>query len=472
MRSSALLTLAVAVAACSGKKESPAAAPPPTSGTAAAVPVDAAPPPPPPAPIDQAAVDQVLADWLAAQNGGDFAAYQGLYAERMEGVKRVGPKMWRFDRAGWMADRKKMFAKPMVVTAADRTITGSVAAPVVEFTQTFQQARFADSGRKRMVLTRHQGHYRIAREEMLASTVGAPPAATAGAVIPTLEIDGRWFAVLAADAEPTWATGAIAGPYQGVHRYALRAATAAPTAGSWLGKPLALYDRAGARCDATVASLHLLGGGTPHFGEIQAWDGDPDSGGTHVYSQAERAQAIYDLSAKYLVGELTITGGCKPAYAATPDRALVPYGEVAVPDAQKSAAIAAFRGLPGYLETATEFEAQNGAGEWAPTPTVTGFGPPDRRVLVVSASEGAGCGEFHGELTAVFDERGGAVTTRTVVGPSGLRVDAMVDSDGDGAPELIGAPLDFETVTAHLDAKPPGVRVVTGLRLPFTDCGC
>jgi ketosteroid isomerase-like protein len=348
MRSSALLTLAVAVAACSGKKESPAAAPPPTSGTAAAVPVDAAPPPPPPAPIDQAAVDQVLADWLAAQNGGDFAAYQGLYAERMEGVKRVGPKMWRFDRAGWMADRKKMFAKPMVVTAADRTITGSVAAPVVEFTQTFQQARFADSGRKRMVLTRHQGHYRIAREEMLASTVGAPPAATAGAVIPTLEIDGRWFAVLAADAEPTWATGAIAGPYQGVHRYALRAATAAPTAGSWLGKPLALYDRAGARCDATVASLHLLGGGTPHFGEIQAWDGDPDSGGTHVYSQAERAQAIYDLSAKYLVGELTITGGCKPAYAATPDRALVPYGEVAVPDAQKSAAIAAFRGLPGY----------------------------------------------------------------------------------------------------------------------------
>ncbi len=470
MRPSALLTLAVAVAACGGKKESPAAAPP-SSGTAAAAPVDAAPPPPPPAPIDQAAVDQLLADWLAAQNGGDFAAYEQLYAERMEGVKRVGARMWRFDRAGWMADRKKMFGKPMVVTAADRTITGSVAAPVVEFTQTYQQARFADAGKKRMVLTRHQGHYRIAREEMLVSTVGAPPAAIAGAILPTVEIDGRWFAVLAADADPTWATGAIAGPYQGVHRYALRGASAAPTAGSWLGKPLALYDRAGARCDATVAALHLLGGGTPHFGEIQAWDG-PDAGGDHVFTPAERARAIYDLGGKYLVGELTVPAGCKPAYAAAPDRTLVTYGEVALADASKTAAVTAFRKLPGYADTAAEFAAQGGTGEWAPTPTVTAFGPPDRRVLVVEASEGAGCGDFHGELTAVFDERAGALTRRAVFSPSALRVDAVVDSDGDGAPELVGAPNDFETVTAHIVPAPTGFQVVSGLRLPFTDCGC
>ena len=50
-------------------------------------------------------VQAVIDAWLAAQNGGDFAAYQALYADKMEGVKRVGPRTWRFDRKGWLADR-------------------------------------------------------------------------------------------------------------------------------------------------------------------------------------------------------------------------------------------------------------------------------------------------------------------------------------------------------------------------------
>ena len=100
------------------------------------------------------AVDKLLAAWLAAQNAGDFAAYQGLYAEKMEGVKRVGPRTWRFDRKGWLADRERMFKRPMTVAARDVQISGSAQTPTIELVQTFKQGTFSDEGPKRMVLTR------------------------------------------------------------------------------------------------------------------------------------------------------------------------------------------------------------------------------------------------------------------------------------------------------------------------------
>lgn len=484
MRASVLSVIVLAAVACGGKKD-PAKAPPTPTGSA--TPTDpgkpgadpaagsAAAPLPPPSPVDQAAVDALVDEWLAAQNGGDFAAYEGLYAKRMEGVKRVGPRAWRFDRAGWMKDRKKMFAKPMVVTATERQTAGSARTAFVEFTQTYQQARFADSGRKRMVLVSEDGRYRIAREEMLASTVGAPPAATADAIVLTVKVDNRWFAVLAADADDAWATGAISGPFQGpIHRYALRAATAAPTAGSWLGKGLAVYAADGKRCDATIASLHLLGGGTPHFGDVQLWDGGgEDFGGDgHVFSPAERARAIYDMGPRALVGELTITGDCAPAYAADPTRAITPLGAVAVDAATTAKALAAFRALPSYKTIATDFAANDGAGEWAPNPIVAAFGPADHPFIVVTAFEGAGCGGFSGSLAAVFEASGGALTLRSSGTDGHVEVAAAVDSDGDGAPELIGTPPDLSTITAHLRLGPSGFVTGQALTMPFNDCGC
>jgi hypothetical protein len=57
--------------------------------------------------------------WLAAQNQGDFAAYEKLYAKKMTGVRRSRSRAVSLDRAGWMKDRQRMFQKPMKVAASD-----------------------------------------------------------------------------------------------------------------------------------------------------------------------------------------------------------------------------------------------------------------------------------------------------------------------------------------------------------------
>ena len=57
--------------------------------------------------------------WLAAQNNGDFAAYEKLYADKFTGVRRSGARTVSLDRAGWMRDRERMFQKPMKVSASD-----------------------------------------------------------------------------------------------------------------------------------------------------------------------------------------------------------------------------------------------------------------------------------------------------------------------------------------------------------------
>ena len=118
--------------------------------------------------------EALLAAWLAAQNQGDFAGYQTLYGERFTGVRRSGSTVRRFDRAGWMADRRRMFAKPMVVGAEALVVTSHGAQTHLFLTQSFEQGSFKDTGRKWIALERAAGgSLRIAREEMLDSTLVA-----------------------------------------------------------------------------------------------------------------------------------------------------------------------------------------------------------------------------------------------------------------------------------------------------------
>src|SRR6476646_8105289 len=62
--------------------------------------------------------------WLAAQNKGDFAAYEKLYAKKLTGVRRSGSRTVQLDRAGWMRDRQRMFQKPMKVSASELKVAG------------------------------------------------------------------------------------------------------------------------------------------------------------------------------------------------------------------------------------------------------------------------------------------------------------------------------------------------------------
>lgn len=114
---------------------------------------------------------ELLSRWVAAQNAGDADAYQAMYAASFEGVRRSGKKATTFDRPGWIADRAKMFKKPMQVAAADVKVTIADTKTTVRFTQTWASGTYRDAGTKEIALVLEGTDARIAREEMLDSKV-------------------------------------------------------------------------------------------------------------------------------------------------------------------------------------------------------------------------------------------------------------------------------------------------------------
>jgi len=464
--------LGLTIAGCKGKKTDatdPAATPNPGSATVPAIVDDGL---PPVVPIDEAAVRTMVDAWLAAQNRGDFAAYQALYADKMEGVKRVGARTWRFDRKGWLDDRGRMFKNPMVVAAKDLVIRGSASAPSVQLVQSFQQGKFADEGTKALALIKTPAGFRIAREEMLASVVaGGVAVGGTGAVYLIVAVDDKLRVVIKDHAELAWGKGFISGPHTGAHDYAMQNASSAPGAANWQGRALAVYDADGTRCEASVGALHLLSGGTPHFGEVQGWNNEYGAGDGHVWSKPERARALFDMTTPYLVGDLAITGDCQPLFAMDP--AAQPSLLAASADDPKldAAARAAFMKLPSYGQLQTNFTDSGGTGVWAPSDAigVVAYG----KYVVVSAREGEGCAEFLGELVAIYERRGGDLVLLSRPEDGYFSVAAMVDADGDGKPELIGSYSDFRTVTSLITLDAAGNFVPTAkVEFPYNDCGC
>jgi ketosteroid isomerase-like protein len=121
--------------------------------------------------LAQADVEALVDQWLSAQNEGDFGAYSATYAQRITGIKRAGNRETTYNREDWLADRKRMFRKPMKVEGAKRSIRTSPTSAVVRFEQTWASGKFKDVGPKQLIVIREAGALRIAREEMQASTV-------------------------------------------------------------------------------------------------------------------------------------------------------------------------------------------------------------------------------------------------------------------------------------------------------------
>lgn len=175
MRAAAGLLL-VALGCKGDAAEKPPAAPAERARDAAPIAADPKPADPQGGPnqVDRQDAEALLAAWLAAQNQGDLAGYQKLYGERFTGVRRSGARVRRFDRAGWMADRGRMFGKPMVVAADALVVLARGSQTHLFFTQSFEQGSYKDTGRKWMALERAgDGRLLIAREEMLDSTLVA-----------------------------------------------------------------------------------------------------------------------------------------------------------------------------------------------------------------------------------------------------------------------------------------------------------
>jgi hypothetical protein len=117
--------------------------------------------------------------WLAAQNQGRFADYETCYATAFTGIRRSGSRTKELDRAGWLEDRRGMFARPMTVSLAFAVASYVGQRIEVRGTQSWASGTYRDRGLKVLELVQEDGQWKIAREELLSSEVvpakSAPP---------------------------------------------------------------------------------------------------------------------------------------------------------------------------------------------------------------------------------------------------------------------------------------------------------
>jgi ketosteroid isomerase-like protein len=163
------LALCVACVACGSKKDPPRQ----EEAPAVAAVEDAAPDDDAGEDVDltEAQVRAAIDAWLAAQNDGDLAAYGLLYDGEFTGVKRAGERTTRHNREEWLADRARMFAKKMTVTARSISVELRDGRAVVRFVQRWSSGSYADVGPKELRLVWRPAGLRIVREELFHSTV-------------------------------------------------------------------------------------------------------------------------------------------------------------------------------------------------------------------------------------------------------------------------------------------------------------
>ena len=145
----------------------------------------------------------LLDRWLQAQNDGDFALYQSLYATPFVGVRRSGTRKVELDRAGWLKDRARMFKKKMTVTADEIDVRTAGAVTTLRFRQTWRSASWGDVGHKELQVVSEAGAPRIAREEQLDSRPLLPEGPSFLLAAPDVTAEGAQ-----ANAAPLVAVGA------------------------------------------------------------------------------------------------------------------------------------------------------------------------------------------------------------------------------------------------------------------------
>jgi ketosteroid isomerase-like protein len=407
----------------------------------------------------------LVADWLAAQNRGDFATYEKLYARKLTGVRRSGPRTVQLDRAGWMRDRQRMFQKPMKVAAEDVRIAATPASARVTFTQDWQSGSYHDRGPKQLVIVREDGAPRIAREEMLASEPASAAGAGAGTTAERLAFLVGKYAIVDEHVEPAWATGAARLDDDGDPVITSKRATGLPPAlARWVGRKLAVYTAGDPTCTATVRELRVVSLVVPHFGTRQDWRDQKKS-------PREQATEAWDLGGTPMLGAL-LDGSCDLQQAAFARAAELPAPKLIVPvddDSVRAAALQALRALPSWRALQKTWAGQGGKGRWdekapgaeisvqrwdLPTPIIT-----------INAQASEGCDGFSADLFAVFERSAdGKLTFRGEPSPLHPTVGLMLD----GVPTLVGRTADFG-VARHLWPVGGAVRK---LEVPYLDCPC
>jgi ketosteroid isomerase-like protein len=472
--------------ACSRSSREPAPAvdqPSAVPKSANASPVSDLPAPPsstpPPSPsLSEAAVRSLLDAWLDAQNRGDFGAYERLYAERFTGIKRSGERTRNFARSDWMSDRASMFKRPMRVTASAVSLTVAPRLARVFFEQAWSSAKYRDAGPKELLIVPGPSAALIAREEMLASTVGSDRPVAPGS---RLRVVDAGLVILSDDVTPDWARGTLRSPATPRPDVAevLRDADESrlpPALAALASRSLRVFDAQGHACETRVAALAVRGAVIPHFSMGQASE---DGSVPNPEQRNAEVWALSEHGGRQLVGVLE--PACDGSFALdasdlTPE--VVP-AEPAAADVQR-AAVSAFRALPDYARIQRRYAEETGLKTpWHEdashhTLDVWSFTPrAGRRLIVVAAEAGEYCGGFGAGLNAVFAFDAGArpALLGAFEGEPFAPASAF-DLDADGQLEILSGPEGFSRERALIHRQ--GSRLVRDVlfAVPFLDCPC
>jgi hypothetical protein len=481
------LFLLVCTLACDSSPPPPSEPAKPTVEAKLALPVpEATPASPRASTLDVTLVRALLDRWIAAQNRGDFAGYSALYATRMYGEKRAGTRLYKYDRKGWLDDRKRMFTKPMTVSAEEVEISSEPLTASVTFEQAFAQGNFQDRGPKRMTLVKEDGELRISTELMLASTLAQKPAEAAKDFFFVVKLGEKSHAILQEGAPREWGTGAPSAPFEPqAGAYAVLQATHTLPAeqAAFGGRPLRVYAADGSSCDANVGTLKLMAAVIPHFGTVQSWSGQYDASGNEV-AEAKRVPEKPETIAAQLLAEvndadLSLVGelsGCHGLFATSPERNVQVFPAATADADAQAAAEQAFkrlslykRALGDYSKAMREAPEEPVAADWPERTSTSAFGPKSEYLVVVGA-RGAGCGDYSDSMATLMRSQGGVpgevVSARNASMPA-----LVIDLDRDGTMELVMGSADFAGRALQRFVKSEAIDL---RRVPvsFHDCGC
>lgn len=460
------------VAACNGgdKSASPAAAPAEATKAVGAggAPASGSPAPSPAPAIPAERARAVLDAWLAAQNRGDFAAYEVLFAPRLEGVKRVGERVARFARAGWMADRKRMFGKPMVVEARDPAVETTATTAEVRFTQRWQSGKFEDVGPKRLFLVADGDGLKIAREEMLRSDVVSARRGGAGprSFGFVLDAEGKTFVILDHVTVPashgTPRLDRAGGDFY-IASASLEDDDLGPELAPWKGATV----KTNFDCESRVAGFRIVSMEVPHFGTVQEWKGGYEGTGP-VASDAEIAASVFTSGHAAVAAELATA--CSGVTAQPADRPAIVDGEKVTDEAVEKAARARFAKIDEVVELQAEHRAQKRAGKWwDESIQVDIFKHPSsgKTIASVMADNRGSCGELAASAWVIYEVNGTSLTPLHQGSPP-AEIVAAIDADGDGRLELLTHDnFGGDVVLVGADGDELGA-----LRYAYNDCPC
>lgn len=354
-------------------------------------------------------IQKIMNVWLEAQNKQDFSTYESLYADRFTGIRRSGNRTLPLNRDGWMKDRKRMFAKPMKVEAEDLQISDMGETTLVQFKQTWSSASYQDFGLKNIVLVQDpKGNYRIVREEMLSSEKE-----DLGDGLSFMYVIAQGL-VVDTTPSPDWATGPAQFVAYDDVRKNVDFEKLPKHVQQMRGKTFNFYDANGKSCQSTVKDFFLMKQVIHHFGSIQNWkENTKQQVADEIWGDPEKQNSDTGENGLLLMAKMDACKGSLWARDASEKApTIIPLQSA---DAQwHKLALEQLRKLPFYQQQQKEFTSEDpthkGGWEaqkdselkvlWVQSPLLK------NPWISVSAEKIAGCGEFAGEIWALWEVSG------------------------------------------------------------------